>query len=307
VKRFPKKRGLSKPVASHRKTASSRGTRAPAPAPARSGGQGQAKTKLRLDVALVERGLVESREKAARLILAGDVLVDGQRVDKAGALVVPGARLELVARPRFVSRGGDKLAHALATFAVVPRGRVAIDVGASTGGFTHCLLEQGAVKVYAVDVGQGQLDAKLRADGRVVVMEKTNARSLPVDSFPESPELATVDVSFISLEKVLPSVFGVLTSQGEAVVLVKPQFEVGKGQVGKGGVVRDGSHHRTVMARVARFAVLHGWHVRGVTASPLKGPKGNREFFLLLTKTGRTLSDLDALITKVTAEEPPQP
>ncbi len=307
MKRFPKKRGLSKPVASHRKTASSRGTRAPAPAPARSGGQGQAKTKLRLDVALVERGLIESREKAARLIMAGDVLVDGQRVDKAGALVVPGARLELVARPRFVSRGGDKLAHALATFAVAPRGRVAIDVGASTGGFTHCLLEQGAVKVYAVDVGQGQLDAKLRADGRVVVMEKTNARSLPVDSFPESPDLATVDVSFISLEKVLPSVFGVLTSQGEAVVLVKPQFEVGKGQVGKGGVVRDGSHHRAVIARVARFAVLHGWHVRGVTASPLKGPKGNREFFLLLTKTGRTLPDLDALITKVTAEEPPQP
>jgi 23S rRNA (cytidine1920-2'-O)/16S rRNA (cytidine1409-2'-O)-methyltransferase len=307
VKRFPKKRGLSKPVASHRKTASSRGTRAPAPAPARAAGQGQAKTKLRLDVALVERGLVESREKAARLILAGDVLVEGLRVDKAGALVAPGARLELAARPRFVSRGGDKLAHALATFGIAPRGRVAIDVGASTGGFTHCLLEQGAVKVYAVDVGHGQLDAKLRADGRVVVMEKTNARSLPVDSFPESPDLATVDVSFISLEKVLPSVFGVLTSQGEAVVLVKPQFEVGKGQVGKGGVVRDGSHHRAVIARVARFAVLHGWHVRGVTASPLKGPKGNREFFLLLTKQGRTLSDLDVLITKVTAEEPPPP
>jgi 23S rRNA (cytidine1920-2'-O)/16S rRNA (cytidine1409-2'-O)-methyltransferase len=273
----------------------------------RPGGAARAKTKIRLDVALVERGLIESREKAARLILAGDVLVDGQRVDKAGALVAPGARLELVARPRFVSRGGDKLAHALAAFHIAPRGRVAIDVGASTGGFTHCLLEQGAVKVYAVDVGQGQLDARLRADGRVVVMEKTNARNLPVDSFPESPDLATVDVSFISLEKVLPSVFGVLTSQGEAVVLVKPQFEVGKGQVGKGGVVRDGSHHRAVIARVARFAVLHGWHVRGVTASPLKGPKGNREFFLLLTKTGRTLSELDALITQITAEEEPRP
>jgi 23S rRNA (cytidine1920-2'-O)/16S rRNA (cytidine1409-2'-O)-methyltransferase len=161
------------------------------------------------------------------------------------------------------------------------------------------------VKVYAVDVGHGQLDAKLRSDGRVVVMEKTNARNLPVDSFPESPDLATVDISFISLEKVLPSVFGVLTSQGEAVVLVKPQFEVGKGQVGKGGVVRDGSHHRGVIARIARFAVLHGWHVRGVTASPLKGPKGNREFFLLLTKAGRTLTDLDALITRVAAEEEP--
>ena len=303
MKRFPKKRGLSKPAVPQRKTAAS--ARGKAAAVTERGGEGRAKTKIRLDVALVERGLLDSREKAARVILAGDVLVDGQRVDKAGALVTPGAKIELVARPRFVSRGGDKLAHALATFAVAPRGRVAIDVGASTGGFTHCLLEQGAVKVYAVDVGHGQLDAKLRADGRVVVMEKTNARNLPVDSFPESPDLATVDISFISLEKVLPSVFGVLTSQGEAVVLVKPQFEVGKGQVGKGGVVRDGSHHRMVMARVARFAVLHGWHVRGVTASPLKGPKGNREFFLLLTKTGRTLTDLDALIAQVTAEEEP--
>ncbi len=303
MKRSPKKRGLSKPAPQRKTAASVRGkTAAPTD---RAGGGSRAKTKIRLDVALVERGLLDSREKAARLIMAGDVLVDGQRVDKAGALVAPGARLELAARPRFVSRGGDKLAHALGAFAVEPRGRVAIDVGASTGGFTHCLLEQGAVKVYAVDVGQGQLDAKLRADGRVVVMEKTNARNLPVDSFPESPDLATVDVSFISLEKVLPSVFGVLTLKGEAVVLVKPQFEVGKGQVGKGGVVRDGSHHRAVIARVARFAVLHGWHVRGVTASPLKGPKGNREFFLLLTKTGRTLSDLDALITQVTAEEVP--
>ena len=306
MKRFPKKRGLSKPVAVRRKSAPATRGKA-SPAPERPAAESRAKTKVRLDVALVERALVESREKAARLILAGDVLVDGQRVDKAGALVTPGARLELVARPGFVSRGGDKLQHALATFGIAPRGRVAIDVGASTGGFTHCLLEHGAVKVYAVDVGQGQLDAKLRADGRVVVMEKTNARNLPVDSFTESPDLATVDVSFISLEKVLPSVFSVLGPQGEAVVLVKPQFEVGKGQVGKGGVVRDGSHHQAVISRVARFAVLHGWHVRGATASPLKGPKGNREFFLLLTKTGRTLSELDVLITRMTAEEPPQP
>jgi 23S rRNA (cytidine1920-2'-O)/16S rRNA (cytidine1409-2'-O)-methyltransferase len=259
-------------------------------------------SRVRLDRLLVDKGLVESREKAARLILAGEVMVDGQRVDKAGALVTPGAKLDLVARPRFVSRGGDKLAHALATFAIDPRGKVAIDVGASTGGFTHCLLEQGAVKVYAVDVGHGQLDAKLRADGRVVVMEKTNARNLPVDSFPESPALATIDISFISLEKVLPSVYGVLTLQGEAVVLVKPQFEVGKGQVGKGGVVRDGSHHRGVLARIARFAVLHGWHVRGVTASPLKGPKGNREFFLHFSAQGRTAANLESLIERSVVE-----
>ena len=181
-------------------------------------------------------------------------------------------------------------------------------MGASTGGFTHCLLEQGAVKVYAVDVGQGQLDAKLRADGRVVVMEKTNARNLPIDSFPESPDLATVDISFISLEKVLPSVFNVLTSKGEAVVLVKPQFEVGKGQVGKGGVVRDSS------PITGRWSP--GWRASRCctagtcAASPRRrsrGPKGNREFFLLLTKTGRTLSELDALITQTTAEEVPVP
>lgn len=272
----------------------------------RAAGAGQAKVKERIDVALVARGLCESREKAARLLLAGSVTVDGKRVDKPGVLVAPSADLRVTARPKFVSRGGDKLAHALDAFRVSPTGRVCIDVGASTGGFTHCLLESGAARVYAVDVGQGQLDASLRADGRVVVMEKTNARQLPPDAFPDAPVLATLDVSFISLEKVLPSVFAVLTAEGEAVALVKPQFEIGKGLVGKGGVVRDAAHHRTVVSRVARFCVLHGWHVRGVTASPLKGPKGNREFFLHLTRTGRTAPDLDALIAKAAeSAEPP--
>jgi 23S rRNA (cytidine1920-2'-O)/16S rRNA (cytidine1409-2'-O)-methyltransferase len=274
----------------------------PNPAPAREvksrAAAGQAKVKERIDVALVARGLCESREKAARLLLAGAVTVDGKRVDKPGALVAPGADLRVTARQKFVSRGGDKLVHALETFALSPKGRVCIDVGASTGGFTHCLLEAGASRVYAVDVGHGQLDASLRADGRVVVMEKTNARQLPPDAFPDPPRFATVDISFISLEKVLPSVFNVLTSEGEAVVLVKPQFEIGKGLVGKGGVVRDAGHHKSVMSRVARFCVLHGWHVRGVTPSPLKGPKGNREFFLHLTRTGRTVADLDTLIAR---------
>ena len=269
----------------------------------RTAGAGQAKVKERIDVALVARGVCESREKAARLLLAGAVTVDGRRVDKPGALVAPGADLRVIARPKFVSRGGDKLIHALEAFEVSAKGRVCIDVGASTGGFTHCLLEAGASRVYAVDVGQGQLDASLRADGRVVVMEKTNARQLPPDAFPDPPELATLDVSFISLEKILPSVFSVLTQGGEAVALVKPQFEIGKGLVGKGGVVRDAAHHRTVVARVARFCVLHGWHVRGVTLSPLKGPKGNREFFLHLTRVGRTAPDLDALIARA-AESP---
>ena len=300
MKRSPKRRGLSEHSAPRAAVGVGRG-----PGAGGVSRESRAKTKERLDLVLVARGLTETREKAARLILAGSVRVDGQLVDKAGALVAPGAAVELTARPKFVSRGGDKLAQALDTFGVSPKGRVCLDVGASTGGFTHCLLERGAVRVYAVDVGQGQLDARLRADGRVVVMEKTNARQLPADAFPDPPDLATVDVSFISLEKVLPSVFGVLGPDGEAVTLVKPQFEVGKGLVGKGGVVRDAEHHRGVIGRVARFAVLRGWHVRGVAASPLKGPKGNREFFLRLTKTGRTLPELDQMIAAVAAAEPP--
>ena len=271
----------------------------------RAAGAGHAKVKERIDVALVARGLCDSREKAARLLLAGAVTIDGKRVDKPGVLVAPSADLRVTARPKFVSRGGDKLVHALGVFAVSPKGRICIDIGAATGGFTHCLLEAGASRVYAVDVGQGQLDASLRADGRVVVMEKTNARQLPAGAFPDAPGLATLDVSFISLEKVLPSVFAVLTPNGEAVALVKPQFEIGKGLVGKGGVVRDAAHHRTVVSRVARFCVLRGWHVRGVTASPLKGPKGNREFFLHLTRAGRTAPDLDALIAQAAESAEP--
>ena len=256
------------------------------------------KRKERLDTLVVSRGLAESREKAARVILAGQVMVDGQRVDKPGTMVDAALPLEVAGGSKFVSRGGDKLAPVLQDFAVTPSGRICLDVGASTGGFTQCLLELGATRVYAVDVGHGQLDPKLRADGRVVVMEKTNARQLSPTAFVDPPELATVDVSFISLEKVLPAIFNVLAPAGEVVALVKPQFEIGKGLVGKGGVVRDAAHHRTVLSRVARFAVLHGWHVRGVAGSPLRGSKGNREFFLHVTKTGRTLSDLDARIAQ---------
>jgi 23S rRNA (cytidine1920-2'-O)/16S rRNA (cytidine1409-2'-O)-methyltransferase len=270
------------------------------PSPAAAPGAG---ARQRLDVALVARGLAESREKAARLILAGAVRVDGQTADKASALVTPASRVELLAGPRYVSRGGDKLLPALEAFGVSAAGRVCLDVGASTGGFTHCLLEHGAGRVYAVDVGRGQLDASLRADGRVVVMERTNARALSPSAFPEPPDFATVDVSFISLTKVLPAVFSVLAPRGEVVALVKPQFEAGREAVGKGGVVRDAAQHRAVIERVARFAVLHGWHVLGVAASALRGPKGNREFFLHVSKTGRTAADLGALIARV-VEEP---
>ncbi len=265
----------------------------------RDGEQPRAR-KARLDRLLVERGLARSREEAARLILTGRVRVSGQRADKAGQSVAVDAPIETDARPAFVSRGGEKLAHALDAFGIPVKGRICLDVGASTGGFTHCLLERGASRVYAVDVGTGQLDARLRADCRVVVMERVNARHLTPEAFSPSPDLATVDVSFISLGKVLPATVSCLAPSGEVVALVKPQFEVGRGQVGKGGVVRDPTQHRAVLIRLARFALLRGWHVLGVTPSPLKGPKGNREFFLYLSLTGRTPSDLEALVARAT-------
>src|SRR3989441_512168 len=255
-------------------------------------------TRIRIDRLLVERGLVESREKAAKLILAGDVFVDGERVDKAGALISPEAEVELRGRSPYVSRGGEKLVHALDHFNVPVVGRICIDVGASTGGFTDCLLQRGAARVYAVDVGTGQLDARLRRDPRVVVMEQTNARALDPRIFPEHPSLGVIDVAFISLEKVLPAVFGVLSPRADVITLVKPQFEVGRELVGKGGVVRDPALHRQAVGRLARDSVLRGWHVLGVTASPLRGPKGNREFFLHLCTHGRTVANIETMISR---------
>jgi 23S rRNA (cytidine1920-2'-O)/16S rRNA (cytidine1409-2'-O)-methyltransferase len=253
-------------------------------------------SRVRLDKLLVEKALIPSRERAIRTILAGEVLVDGRRVDKAGALVEPAAEIEIRGRSPYVSRGGEKLAHALDDFGVAVRGRICIDVGASTVGFTDCQLQRGATRVYAVDVGSGQLDDKLRRDNRVVVMENTNARGLDPRIFGDKPSLAVVDVAFISLEKVLPAVFGVLERIGETVALVKPQFEAGREAVGKGGVVRDPAQHRAVIGRLARYSILRGWHVLGVTASPLRGPKGNREFFLHLSTRGRTAADLESRI-----------
>lgn len=260
------------------------------------------KVKERLDRLLVERGLVRSREEAARLILAGLVRVAGERVDKAGQSVRVEALIEVQASPTFVSRGGEKLAHALDAFRISVKGRVCVDVGASTGGFTHCLLERGASRVYAVDVGIRQLDARLRSDSRVVVMEKVNARYLMPEVFPVRPDLAAVDVSFISLEKVLPPVVACLEPSGEVVALVKPQFEVGRGQVGKAGVVRDPARHQAVLIRLARFVLFRGWHVLRVTASPLKGPRGNREFFLHLSLVGRTPPGIESVIARVVNE-----
>lgn len=232
-------------------------------------------SRVRLDVLLVERGLFPTRARAQAAILAGLVRVDGRPARKAGEAVRPDARVEVLADPvPYASRGGLKLAHALDRFGVDPAGRVAIDVGASTGGFTDVLLRRGARRVYAVDVGYGQLAWSLRQDPRVVVMERTHILRLERESLPEPPDLATVDVSFISLRKVLPKVDRLLDPPGEILALVKPQFEAGRAQVGKGGVVRDPEVHCRVLEEVAQAAQQVGLGVWGITPSPILGAEG---------------------------------
>ncbi len=239
----------------------------------------------RLDKLLVERGLVTSREEGRSRILAGEVLVNDQPVAKAGSLVGADALIRLRGKSLpYVSRGGVKLEKALQEFRIEVRNKVVLDVGASTGGFTDCLLAYGARQVYAVDVGYGQLDWRLRNDPRVVVLEKSNIRYLEAIELPEPPQLATIDVSFISLRLVLPKVKELLASQGEILALIKPQFEVGKGKVGKGGVVRSREEHRRVIEEIQQASVSLKLEIGGVTESPLLGPKGNREFFIYLRK-----------------------
>ncbi|HBA40713.1 MAG: hypothetical protein A2W10_11665 [Deltaproteobacteria bacterium RBG_16_55_12] len=239
----------------------------------------------RLDKLLVERGLVASREEGRSRILAGEVLVDDQPLAKAGSLVDSNALIRMKGKSLpYVSRGGVKLEKALQEFSIEVGDKVVLDVGASTGGFSDCLLAHGARRVYAVDVGYGQLDWKLRNDPRVVVLEKRNIRYLEGEELSDPPQIATIDVSFISLRLVLPKVQKLLTPYGEIVALIKPQFEVGKGKVGKGGVVRSGEEHRRVIEEIKEAAVALKLEVRGVTESPLLGPKGNREFFIYLIK-----------------------
>lgn len=239
----------------------------------------------RLDKLLVERGLVASREEGRSRILAGEVLVDDQPLAKAGSLVDSNALIRMRGKSLpYVSRGGVKLEKALQEFSIEVSDKVVLDVGASTGGFSDCLLAHGARRVYAVDVGYGQLDWKLRNDPRVVVLEKRNIRYLEGEELSDPPQIATIDVSFISLRLVLPKVQKLLTPYGEIVALIKPQFEVGKGKVGKGGVVRSGEEHRRVIEEIKEAAVALKLEVRGVTESPLLGPKGNREFFIYLIK-----------------------
>lgn len=244
------------------------------------------KKRKRLDVMLAEKGFFKSREAARRAIMAGEVYVHGELATKPGRSFEPGSEITIRERRRYVGRGGDKLEHAISFFKVETAGKVAVDIGSSTGGFTDCLLSHGAGRVYAVDVGRGLIDFSLRHNGRVRLMEGINARYLKRDSLPERPQLATVDVSFISLEKILPAVRDILDETGEVIALIKPQFEAGRERVSRGGVVRDPAVRKSVVERIKRFAREHGFTVAGVVESPLKGPAGNIEYFIHLRPAG---------------------
>jgi 23S rRNA (cytidine1920-2'-O)/16S rRNA (cytidine1409-2'-O)-methyltransferase len=246
-------------------------------------------SKLRLDQALVERGLAESRAKAQALVLAGVVFSGEKRLDKPGTSIAADLPIEVRGQPHpYVSRGGLKLQRALEAFAIDPAGKIALDVGASTGGFTDLLLQRGATKVYAVDVGHGQLAWKLRTDPRVVVLERFNIRNISREQVPDPIDLIVCDVSFIGLEKALPAALALAAPGAWLATLIKPQFEVGKGQVGKGGIVRDPALHEEVCQRIEAWVLAQpGWQVVGIVPSPIKGADGNREFLLGARFTGQ--------------------
>ena len=243
--------------------------------------------KLRLDVAMTEQGLAESRQKAQAIIMAGQVFVNGQKVDKAGAPVAQDAVIEVRGKTlKYVSRGGLKLEKAMACWPIVLKERICADIGASTGGFTDCMLQNGASKVYAVDVGYNQLDYRLRTHPQVVCMERTNARYLTHEQIPQELDFASVDVSFISLGLILPALDGLLSPEGEAVCLVKPQFEAGREKVGKKGVVRDPAVHLEVLEHFLVHAADADFAVKDITFSPIKGPEGNIEYLGYLEAGG---------------------
>ena len=257
--------------------------------------------KNRLDVALLERGLVPSRERGRALIMAGVVYVGGQKALKAGQTVKPDDVIEVRENINpFVSRGGLKLQKAMQTFPIHLQDNICIDVGASTGGFTDCMLQSGAAKVYAVDVGYGQLAWKLRTDPRVVNLERTNFRYCTTEQIPDAADFASVDVSFISLKIILPVLRTLLRDAGEAVCLIKPQFEAGRENVGKKGVVRDRTVHEAVVREITRFAADSGFAVEGLTYSPIKGPEGNIEYLMYLRKASQgSLQIQDAEIAQL--------
>ena len=255
--------------------------------------------KMRLDVLLVERGLQESRQKAQATVMSGLVFVEGKRVDKPGAQVQPEAAVEIRGNTlRYVSRGGLKLEKAMALWPIDLTGKICMDVGASTGGFTDCMLQNGASRVYAVDVGYGQLAWKLRSDARVVCLERTNARYLSREMIPEPPAFASIDVSFISLKLILPAVAAVLREGGQVACLIKPQFEAGKEKVGKKGVVRDPAVHLEVLEHFLVYAKENNFTVYDITYSPIRGPEGNIEYlgYLGLGTGTERVPDLDALV-----------
>ncbi|MEZ4667061.1 MAG: TlyA family RNA methyltransferase [Anaerolineae bacterium] len=256
--------------------------------------------RQRVDILLFERGLAPSREKAKAMVMAGEVEVNGHTVSKPGTQIESDALITLKAKPRFVSRGGEKLEHALTYFGLNVEDRVCADVGASTGGFTDCLLQHGVLRVYAIDVGYGQLDYSLRIDPHVIVLERTNARY--VQSLPEQVELVTVDASFISLKLLLPVIKGWMQHNADIIPLIKPQFEAGRKDVGKGGVVRDALIHARVLRDILTFAKEVGFNVSGLTVSPLKGPAGNIEFLAWLSQGNDKVPNyynIDALIESV--------
>lgn len=242
---------------------------------------GEGNIKERIDTLLVKKALVPTRARARSLIMSGVVFVDGARVDKAGTLVEENSKVELKdSSLKYVGRGGIKLESALRELSIDVRDKVALDVGASTGGFTDCILKHGAKKVYAVDVGYGQLDWKLRQDPRVIIMERVNARYLKPEDIGELVDVSTIDVSFISLTKIIPPLSQILKPGGVLIALIKPQFEVGKGEVGRGGIVRDESKHKEVTGKIARFLQELNFKILGVIPSPILGAEGNKEFLM---------------------------
>ena len=258
--------------------------------------------KERLDMFLVNKGLFESRSRAQAAIMAGEVLIDEQKIDKPGTLVKISSAIRLLGNKLpYVSRGGLKLEKALQVFPLQLEGKIVADLGASTGGFTDCALQNGAAKVYAIDVGYGQLAWKLRQDERVVNMERTNVRFLEEDSLPDKIDVATIDVAFISLDKVLPSTYKILGAEGVVVALIKPQFEAGRENVGKKGVVKDAAVHKAVINKVLALARSLEFVVKGLDYSPIKGPEGNREYLLYLGKTGEDVVSEDVVEAVVAA------
>ena len=239
--------------------------------------------KKRIDIMLLEKGLAESRAKAQAMIMAGDVLADGKIVLKAGTLVNKDADVSVAEPPPFVSRGGLKLDYGLGYFGLDVRDAVVADIGASTGGFTDCLLKRGVRRVYAVDVGYGQLDYRLRQDPRVIVMDRVNARNTP--DIREKLDMVVIDVSFISVEKIIPAVAGLLKEKGSIIVLVKPQFEAKRKEVGKGGIIRQPEIHARVLGRFVKWVTDNGYRLKGMVGSPIEGASGNREFLTWLKLT----------------------